>query len=444
MGAFEIFYWLTLNLFALAPVVFLAMRRKIAFAPAILYGLAAWALLVLGLLFVSFRHEFSEVAQARYQGYQLSYGIRFYLAALITFLPVYFITITTAVRQNVKLTSRPIGPGLYLIRQGRTVFFGVWVVAFIGMSVYVGKYGWPPLFSAVDLGSSSRIYQLRMDITYRDEYREYVDYFLFWPPFAAVLGHCLYMVGRLTRMLNLTSLTLAAILGFSFLHKDNILFLIVQILLVFGIFGQLSTRRVMVAIAASLTILMLAYLFYDRGASDFSSQIASLMTRVIGTYNLSLDFVVNAFPDQIPFFFGATFPNPGGLLPFEPTYLSNRIMQELAGKQDGTVPVAAVGAWYANFGFAGSLGAAAVITGWLTVLVASFKFCIKSPVLIAVWVTFVSNVVRFSLQDIWVVLDVKGTLMLMLIGIVFGLVPRKNATGIHRSSIPSFSDDGNP
>ena len=109
-----------------------------------------------------------------------------------------------------------------------------------------------------------------------------------------------------------------------------------------------------------LSVLFLAILIYlyilFMGSESSSDAIESILSRTftggIGDAYFYLDF----FPKQHDYLLGLSFPNPGGLLPFEPYPLTKEIMswvspENRTGGIVGSSPTIFWGEIYANFGY---------------------------------------------------------------------------------------------
>lgn len=91
--------------------------------------------------------------------------------------------------------------------------------------------------------------------------------------------------------------------------------------------------------------------------SDSSAALTATFQRVLVGQLTPAFWYLEYFPEKHPFLYGRSFPNPGGLLPFEPYNLTLEIAQWKAPVVGivGSAPTAFWGEMYANFGIFGAL-----------------------------------------------------------------------------------------
>ena len=123
--------------------------------------------------------------------------------------------------------------------------------------------------------------------------------------------------------------------------------------------GEISifaSIKLLLLIIASMVIL---YIFF-MGSSNIGSGIASVFSRSFTGQIQPAYHYLEFFPAQQDFLLGRSFPNPGGILPFEPYRLTVEVMNfkhpELATQAIvGSMPTIFWGEMYANFGLIGVL-----------------------------------------------------------------------------------------
>lgn len=117
-----------------------------------------------------------------------------------------------------------------------------------------------------------------------------------------------------------------------------------------------ASIKLVLLLIVSISIL---YIFF-MGSSDIGSAIASVFSRSFTGQIQPAYHYLDFFPVNQEFLFGRSFPNPGGILPFEPYRLTVEVMNfkhpELAIRGVvGSMPTIFWGEMYANFGLIGVL-----------------------------------------------------------------------------------------
>jgi len=112
--------------------------------------------------------------------------------------------------------------------------------------------------------------------------------------------------------------------------------------------------------ATFLLIVALIMVANFMGIEDSMIALSSMVSRVFTGQIQPAYHYLEFFPHQIDFLYGRSFPNPGGLLPFEPYRLTVEVMYMykpalLKMGVVGSMPTIYWGEMYANFGFIGVL-----------------------------------------------------------------------------------------
>ena len=140
--------------------------------------------------------------------------------------------------------------------------------------------------------------------------------------------------------------------------------------------GLISKRQVAIVGAAALVVLLFMYYIF-MGAGGVSSALSSVGSRALtgqlsGAYNYQW-----IFPEHLDYLFGRSFPNPGGVLPFESYSLTKEVMAmahpHLAERGIvGSQPTMFWGEAYANFGWLGVLVAPLYVGSYIFL----WKWCL--------------------------------------------------------------------
>lgn len=118
--------------------------------------------------------------------------------------------------------------------------------------------------------------------------------------------------------------------------------------------GYIPFRIILPFTITSLAVLVVLYIYF-MGSKDSGSAIWSVFSRTFSGSISPSYFYLEFFPNHQDYLLGRTFPNPGGIMPFEPySYtieVMNWIFPELSKSGIvGTAPTVFWGEAYANFG----------------------------------------------------------------------------------------------
>lgn len=113
-------------------------------------------------------------------------------------------------------------------------------------------------------------------------------------------------------------------------------------------------------LATSFPIVILLVIFYVifMGDSGLVAGVSSIISRGLTGSMQPIYHYLEFFPDYQGLLYGASFPNPGGVLPFQPYNLPTEVMNfvqpdHLESGIIGTMPAIYWGEIYANFGYVG-------------------------------------------------------------------------------------------
>lgn len=410
----ELVYYLLLNLLVLMPLIYLLKLRLIIDYPLIVYLLSIWLFLILGIPFSK-----DLVIYGSYTSF--SYSLNYFLVIVALCLPVYILLL---VKKNYRKYAKNNSFNFLFVK---TFFYIFWFISIIGCAIYVYKIGLPPLFKSFSIsGNSNLIYALRLEDTYNDNFRFFNMFFTFFPVVAGLLGHVLFLNKRISLVLYLMSFILVLILSFSFLHKSYMVMFIIYVVFLSILINMKYKKYLPLAFVVSLIFFILSYVFYmSERLSDILIIIKFIGDRIYLPYLVTLDFSLENFPNKYDFFYGATFPNPKGIFNFEPIYLSNFMMNTIAGKEIGTLPVSSIGFLYVNFGFFGVILYILFLTTFFIFLYKIYENE-KNILVIIIWSLFTVNLYKLAVQDPFSILDYKLFLLLIVFYITIFLRRRRN------------------
>jgi len=369
----------------LIPWLWLIKVRLVIDFPIHCCVLSLWLFLVVG---IPIAKDVSVL-----NGYSFSYSWSYFSVILFAMAPIYMIVFVK--RNNPRFRY----PEIIDYRYGRSIFFISWVMVIIGCFLYFLSNGAPPLFKAASLiGDSSKIYDLRMASTYEGGYKYYSFIFVEAPIFLSVLGCCLYKLKLIGAFQCFVAFLFSLLLSALFLLKSEVAIIVASVFCVSVAFSEKKIRSISISIFSVLSALSATYFFYMGGTYGFFDILIKIFEGVVIPYIASLDYTVVNFPAKHDFFFGSTFPNPKGVFNFEPVYLSNFLMRNIAEVPIGTMPAPSIGFLFANFGY---IGAAAFSS--LMFINYLFLYWIyqssKSILIFVVWLVLSLNIFRFNMQD---------------------------------------------
>lgn len=143
-------------------------------------------------------------------------------------------------------------------------------------------------------------------------------------------------------------------------EKSPLVWIIIGLFLTYCIVkykSNMPMKSIMMILIIVMPILILSYI-YAMSTKDIVSALTSVFSRAFAGSIHPAYYYLEYFPCHQNFLLGASFPNPGGLLPFEPYNLTVEIMnwkfpEHIDSGIVGTAPTVFWAEMYANFGFPG-------------------------------------------------------------------------------------------
>ncbi len=113
-------------------------------------------------------------------------------------------------------------------------------------------------------------------------------------------------------------------------------------------------RKVSILGTAVVLISGILYLFFYN-LENYMVALNHTLNRILISQWEGLYYYLKIFPSQINFLYGTSFPNPGGIFPWEPISISQLVALIVLGKSEtiGSIPTFFWGEMYANFGTIG-------------------------------------------------------------------------------------------
>jgi oligosaccharide repeat unit polymerase len=121
--------------------------------------------------------------------------------------------------------------------------------------------------------------------------------------------------------------------------------------------GFYPIRKVILFIPIIVGLLVLTYIYF-MGSADVSIAFSNVFSRSFAGSIQPAYYYLEFFPTHHDFLLGTSFPNPGGILPYQPYALTREIHNwanpsGIANGIVGSMPTVFWGEAYANFGYAG-------------------------------------------------------------------------------------------
>lgn len=243
----------------------------------------------------------------------------------------------------------------------------------------------------------------------------YVSYILF--------SQSLLIKNRLPKVVFFMVLLIIVFQSIMLTLKAKVILYLLSIICVYFISKNKSikVRHLFWFISLSVFLLFFMYLFFmqmiDR---DFLVVFQAIANRAFVSQIVPAYFYLDFFPEHHNFLWGTSFPNPGGIFPWESYRLTVEIMDyifpDLAARGIvGSAPTAYWAELYANFGLMGVI----VISPFVGFFLYSLQLCLErlqgSPVVVAfiVWSTF--HFMKLAVTGISIyIFDIKFLSVLIL------------------------------
>lgn len=238
----------------------------------------------------------------------------------------------------------------------------------------------------------------------------------------AFFSNYLLKPSKQNKVLFLISIVLAAFGALYSTQKAVIIWLIIGLMFVYLITLNKKLKIKSIVKSTFFAVFILFFLYkYFMGMQEKNSLdiILSIFSRTFSGQLAPAYYYLELFPSQIQFLHGRSFPNPGGVLPWEHYRLVVEVMnfkfQHLQSVGIvGSAPTAFWGESYVNFGIYGILFFAIYVGFLLALTDLFFKKSKRTPITISIYVwlilefknialTGISNFL-FNLDIIWIII----------------------------------------
>jgi oligosaccharide repeat unit polymerase len=386
--------WIVLQFLIIIPFFLLIRRFSISSLPSIIYGLGVWIYLIAGMPF--YDHSFGND----------EWFARYFFALLLAIAPLW-ITLIISPKKTLSYESQKLE--LRSAKGGAIFFYLLWFIVLL--IIFMSPK--PILLSMLIDGngngesvSSHGLMEIRKEATYTVLFSNIKPFYYFFPSVLSLYGYLLFCRKELGIVANLLSILVALILSVQFLHKGPMVMLIAQLFLLhYLIKGRLSVVRIIMVIAITSLAILSAYFFYTGYIN--MQLVGNILNRVSVVYVEILQYGLSY--EYSDFLWGVTFPNPMHLFPFEPVRLGGVVFDALYGGAGkiGNAPMPALGEGYVNFGWLGVIIIIGFISLWLIFLSFSYRFALKHPLYLSIWIYLAFSTNGFSRTSFFSILEPK-------------------------------------
>ncbi len=193
--------------------------------------------------------------------------------------------------------------------------------------------------------------------------------------------------------------------------------------------GRLSAKRITALAPFSIVIIGLMYVYFMESVSIWVG-IQSGFSRIITGQMDGLYHYLIIFPDQVDYLLGRSFPNPGGIFPWEPYRLTVEVMNIVHPQLAklgivGSMPTFFWGEMYANFSYLGIL-IPPFFVGYIVYAINILIFRLPmSPLTLAIFVWALHHIINISETGLSVyIINISGLIMASFTLIALGIIGR--------------------
>lgn len=249
----------------------------------------------------------------------------------------------------------------------RLILYFFFVLSLLVLMIYISKIGFNNIASLSVLNLtensiSSKVLRANMGNAFDGKYHWYRLFMRDFLSITSVAFFGFYLVKKnfFYFLIFITSFFISCFSMTMATEKGPLLWYFISLFLMYVLIRQNGRFKIKQIIGFGVfASLLISFIYVNfMGSSDLFDGMTSAFSRIITEQMHSLYHYVEIFPRQIDFLFGRSFPNPGGLLPFEPFNLTKEIYNYtfpgMAKKGIvGSMPTFFLGEMYANFGYYG-------------------------------------------------------------------------------------------
>ena len=210
-------------------------------------------------------------------------------------------------------------------------------------------------------------------------------------------------------------------------EKGPFLWNIISLFLVYSLVKNKGVIKIKNSILLLLPLITIGSIMYIQfmGENSIILSVNSVLSRSIMGAITPLGAYLDIFPNKIDFLYGRSFPNPGGIFPFEHFELTKEVMKMTIPSLSeigivGSRPTFFWGELYANFGISG-LFVIPIYVGIVVYYVTRLFLCLpSSPLSIGffIWLTtYISDLAKTSISNYLIPLKPGIVFLLFILGL---------------------------
>ena len=249
----------------------------------------------------------------------------------------------------------------------RFILYFFFVLSLLVLMIYISKIGFNniALFSALNLTEnsiSSKVLRSNMGNAFGGKYHWYRLFMRDFLTIASVgfFGFYLLKKNFFYFLIFITSFFISCFSMTMATEKAPLLWYFISLFLMYVLIrqnGQFKIKQIIGFGAFAFLFISFIYVIF-MGSSDLFKGMTSAFSRIATGQIQPLYFYFEIFPQRIDFLWGRSFPNPGGLMPYEPFILTKEVYSIIFPKKIdlgivGSMPTIFWGEMYANFGYFG-------------------------------------------------------------------------------------------
>ena len=330
--------------------------------------------------------------------------------------------------------SNSINPTRFFQRLMLIILF---IISVLVLIAYIFKIGWNNIafLSAINISEqeiSKNVLRSNMGNAFDGKYHWYQLFMRYFLSIASVafFGQWLLQKNFFSFILFIISFLICAFSMLMATEKGPFLWYLISLILIYTIIkqqGRFHFKQLVKFGFFGSFIISLMYIYF-MNVQTFWLGIESGFSRIFTGQMHALYHYLEIVPEQISFLWGRSFPNPGGLLPFEPFLLTQKLSRMVSLQNTeivGSMPTIYWGEMYANFSYLGIIIPPFFIgyfLYWLNIII--FRLPMTPLVLsFFIWIILhYKNLAATSLSGF--ILDITMAIMIFVL-IFFIAIPNK-------------------
>lgn len=236
-------------------------------------------------------------------------------------------------------------------------FIVVFLISIAVLIIYLNKVPGIALVETMKGVHASQVAYIRSEMT--NNFPKYHRYSLFFKtilPFLSYVAWSQYLFTKKKLWLIMFFITFVCC-SFALLmdaQKGPFIWYLIALMFIYFIFRNIKIRFKTIIKLASVFLLLLVIMYSAFMGTQFDlGTVANPIRRATTGQIIPLYWYIDMFPEKADFVGGRTFPNPAGILPWEPYRYTVEVMNYVEGERGGVVgsaPTAFFGELWVNFG----------------------------------------------------------------------------------------------